>query len=382
MGGTYRVDIIPFHREYICKHRFFGNRPAEFGAELMTVCPLENNAFIIQHHQAVLHFEGTESAAGSQDRLLSFPYQAQHYRIQNRRFRTPLPGSIHFHVKYGFSVSHIFRFRFPYLPSLGAVQFHLYQAAVRISFHLCLYRKKAVLVIFVQKGIHPPVTDINLRQGIQVNIPENTGKPPEILILQPASVAPAQHLDNQLIFSGLYEFGYIIFRRSEGAFAVTHKASVHIDLPAGFNSFKPQEQPSAIRLIRGKGAGINSYRIINSGNLRRHNVLRHLPWIFHIHVLRIIIPLQLPVGRHLDLSPVTCIHKAFQALGISFVALIRVFKKTEFPGSVQIRNIPCFFIPGKGILHCGERNNIAVRLCLIDTEALRVLFPGHKSVRL
>jgi len=40
-----------------------------------------------------------------------------------------------------------------------------------------------------------------LRKRIKIYVPEDSGQPEEVLILQPASVTPAQHLHNELILS-------------------------------------------------------------------------------------------------------------------------------------------------------------------------------------
>jgi len=132
--------------------------------------------------------------------------------------------------------------------------------------------------------------------------------------------------------------------------------------------------------IGNKGTAIDADRIIFSGYLRRHDILRHLPWIFHIHILRIIISFQLPVRRNPYLPPGMGIKDLFQPIWKRCIAGIRIFKKQKLPHAVQIRNHPRFLIPGNRILQRWKRNNVTMRRPFVDFKALRILLPWHQSV--
>ncbi|MNP65577.1 hypothetical protein D3C76_1611790 [compost metagenome] len=73
---------------------------------------------------------------------------------------------------------------------------------------------------------------------VQIDVPENAAKPPEILILQPARITPAVHLDSQLVLSFNQIGGNIEFGGRKRIFAVPGQLSVDPHIKGGFHALK------------------------------------------------------------------------------------------------------------------------------------------------
>ena len=169
---------------------------------------------------------------------------------------------------------------------------------------------------------------------IEKYLPENAGKAKEVLILVPGSCREAEDRDSQLILPGQKIGSQVKFRRSEGILRITHIMPVTPESEGGFHPLKadvdrilhkcrilyrcrilPQGLPlfaiarGPLRrkgqpvLGQGKVLDIRGHRIINGGNLSRHQLLFAIPGILGITVLGNSVPFHLNMGRYRDGLP-------------------------------------------------------------------------------
>jgi len=110
MAGPHRVDVVLFHQDQVLPRDFVRYDPPAVTEKLMSVHPPEDDAFSVDAHQPVLHFEPAETDALAddlqKDRLLPgspvcravslLTDQPQRQGIELRILRAPEPRFFHF----------------------------------------------------------------------------------------------------------------------------------------------------------------------------------------------------------------------------------------------------------------------------------------------
>ena len=94
---------------------------------------------------------------------------------------------------------------------------------------------------------------MDLWYSVQVNLTENSGKPEEILVLDPAGTAPLVHLHRKPVSPILHKLCELKFRRSEGILIVPNKRAVAPDIEGGLHPLKADKHapaPQAFRQVK------------------------------------------------------------------------------------------------------------------------------------
>ena len=300
MTGTDGVDIVLLHSDDILHQFLPGYAPSCPGTELMAVHAFKHDTFSVKGHDMILHLKTAEAyPLGDhlcQLSLLIIYFQGQ--IIQIGFLRAPQKRLFHLH--------HIDAF----LCQIRFQCFHCFPIPGEGHTHLsCLCGLCHDFQIRMGKGIvqqrpHPQIRHMDLRNGVQIHIPVNTGEPEEILVLAPAAAGPLEHLRRQFIFSILQVRRQLKLGRCEAVLTVAHKLSVQ---PYGNAAFRPLEgdvQRFPLHILRHfKILHIAGHRIEAGGNLSRLQFLMALPGILHIGVLGRVISFHLDMGRYPDIVP-------------------------------------------------------------------------------
>ena len=117
------------------------------------------------------------------------------------------------------------------------------------------------------------VTHMAFRHRVKIHLPENTGEPEEILVLDPAGAASLIDLHRQTVDPILYEIRDFKFRGSKGILGISDEAAVYPYVKGALHSLKGQKQPLILQgRIRLKFLHIASDRIILPVHVGRLNL--------------------------------------------------------------------------------------------------------------
>ena len=204
MGTAHCIDIVLLHGNNILLNQLLVTGPTAIAVKFMTIGALEHNPLAIQLHNIAIQLELTEAYL-LRNQLLHLAcgilYHQQH-SVEVWLLCTPQLDTLQF----------CFIGAFLALYQLGVIQ-HQLPVAVKelypqflclrgIPFHL--QGKLARLICLGRYSMNKHILYMNLRNGVQINSPEQTAEPPEVLILQPAATGKAEYLHRQLVFPSLY----------------------------------------------------------------------------------------------------------------------------------------------------------------------------------
>ena len=204
MGTAHCIDIVLLHGNNILLNKLLVTGPTAVAVKFMTIGALEHNPFTIQLHNIAIQLELTEAYL-LRNQLLNLAcgilYHQQH-SVEIWFLGTPQLNILQLCFVGAFLALH----------QLGVIQ-HQLPIAVKelypqllflrdIPFHL--QGKLARLIGLCRHSMNKHILYMNLRYGIQINSPEQTAEPPEVLILQPAATGKAEYLHSQLVFPSLY----------------------------------------------------------------------------------------------------------------------------------------------------------------------------------
>ena len=97
------------------------------------------------------------------------------------------------------------------------------------------------LVVLCKFAVKISILNIGLGLEHQIHIPEDTGQPPHILILQVAAIAKLMHCHRQAVLARVHKAGYIVLRLVKSILRIAHKGAVHIHLATGVNPTEVHE---------------------------------------------------------------------------------------------------------------------------------------------
>ena len=146
-------------------------------------------------------------------------------------------------------------------------------------------------------GLCLEVVDMSLRDLQQPDAAEDARKAPEILVLEPASAAPADDEHGQHVLPRPCLCRHVKFGRRERVLAVADKFAVEPDIDAALDALKAQTQTAGQRRQR-KRAGIAAGKVALLRDFRRANVLASVPGVHGVDILRLAVALQLQMSRH------------------------------------------------------------------------------------
>ena len=336
VAGADRVDVVLFHGHQILPKLRLVWHTARARAEFMTVYALEHNALPVQLHQAVRNLKAAEAHLYGNHLLEpSLPVaHLQHQLVQIRLLRTPQQRLFHRQHQPGLFLQGSAQLcRRPGVRYLSLIspkslvkpvnsaflkQFHLYLSLCRGR---QLQHQRRLIQRIVQQRLHLHISDMYNGYGIEIHIPENTGKTEEILILAPAAGAPFEHLCCQLVFPLLQIGSQIELRGGKAVLTVPHIAAV---TPQSKSAFHPLERDihrlplpffGHLKIFH-----IACHRIKALGNLSRKRLFSSVPGILYIGILGRVVSLHLNMCRNADIRPAPAV--AFRFLEVLYHGLI------------------------------------------------------------
>ena len=178
----------------------------------MPVHALEQHGYTIDEYLLVLDFNFPESGAAGAH-LANLTLRIEHLnnnRVQVRRFRRPFQRRLDHLVDFNrrvFTGRNLNEIRLAeYRACARGIHQRGPDAATRRTFvHVFEadgHAEIGIPVGVIQIGQHEQVADANPGRIEKIDIPEDTAQPPEILVLQIRTVAPAVDFHRQNVFAG------------------------------------------------------------------------------------------------------------------------------------------------------------------------------------
>ena len=223
----------------------------------------------------------------------------------------------------------------------------------------------------IQGGFHKEILERQFRLGKQHDLPVNAAEAPHVLVLQVASVAPAEDLNGQPVFPGLNIFSDIEFGREPASLAVTHLLSVHPAVECRTYPAKVQDDPLVFPSVgKLKIPVVGTHRIIpvdigwmDVFSCREGLQYIRRKWIGRIGVDGLAVSFHFPVGGYGNILPAFTL----EIPGVKVHGpLLIVFHETEFPLPVQADHPGPLPVTLEGILNGGIGIGCCPRGQLVD----------------
>ncbi len=346
-----RVDVQPLHEKHVFFHALVGHHVAQIRIDLVAVDAPELDGLVVyviarepRRVLLELHLAEADLVALVLHHRASGILEGQNQRVQVGLFTRPQCRGGHGHLERDL--------RFPSRTGngghrLGGGGAHLLASSVEQQHVHRVARggggggvlhphgglEVAVLVVGGQIRVDLEVLDVGLGGGEQVHVAVDAGKPDEVLVFHPRSVAPAEHLHGDVVGAGTQFVRHVELVAGEGVFAVSHVFAVHPHVVGGFHAFEVQADAAS---VPGGGDGelaaVVAHRIEVLRGGRRRDVVASRPGIGHIGVDGTVVALLLPGTRHRDVLPGAHIVAVLEEGG---VAAGGFFHMEELPGAGQ-----------------------------------------------
>ena len=276
VAGADRVDPGPLHQQYVVQHVLLGQRATAVGVELVPVDPVEE-------HAVAVHGEHT---VGDRDRAEADPQPdvttlgPHHAVVQARALGAPRLD--------GRGDRGLDRSRTP-----GP-------APVRRQ---CPATSESTVSVPVPSA-YDACTKTSVGRGRlereQVDLAEDPGQPPHVLVLDVAAGRPLVHPDRDPgLLAGGNQVGEVELGRQPGAGRPADQLAVHVHGEPGVDTLEPQHHPGAGPVRRDRhGPDVVTGRVVG-----RHVRRLERERVDDVRVRRSAVPAQLPVTRDRDGVP-------------------------------------------------------------------------------
>ena len=184
MRGSHRIYIVALKSLNIPKHLFHADHTTAGCGELVTVHAFENYSFSVKEHDFVFELEGSEAdfCGCVLSHFSRSVTQKKAALIQVGYLSAPVSHRKTLHVKADL-VTLNRHGRFENLLFTVIVKFK--DGRLGIAHNIGFYVQNALVIRSIQSGLNEHVTHMNRGNRIEEHIPEDTEKPPHILVFQP-----------------------------------------------------------------------------------------------------------------------------------------------------------------------------------------------------
>ena len=218
-----RVDVGALHLQQVVPHVLGGEIVAGFRVEFVAVDPLEQDRLAVVQKLAVFHLVAPEAglAGITGQRLARRIAQGDDVRIERGCLRRPRGDRAEgrsLPVDGGVAIGGKLRGQFladqRRAVGLEDLQFHLGGGGGgSVVGQVCGECQRPLAAIGAEAGFEPVVAQLDGRRAPQVDVAENPGQPPHVLVLEVGAVAVLIDLDREGVLAVLEELGEIEFRR-------------------------------------------------------------------------------------------------------------------------------------------------------------------------
>ena len=189
--------------------------------------------------------------------------------------------------------------------------------------------QETVLVIIRKRCVNLEILNVDFGNRVNIDITHNAGKTDKVLVFEPATVAPAEHLYGNVVFTFAEILVDVKFVARESIFTVTNVIAVHPYIVSGFNAFEMQTDALAVPFFgNSKVTAVMTHRVKISRCIRGRNTVVLGPRINNVCVNRMVVAQKLPRTRNLDFIPLG--HVVVVLIEI-IIALARFFYMEKSP---------------------------------------------------
>ena len=173
---------------------------------------------------------------------------------------------------------------------------------------------------------------------IQETITRHTAQTPEILVLAPRAVAPAEHLESdEVLLASLHEGRDVELGSHFRVLGIADELPVHVEIDARSDASEVGNDLLAVPVGRNrKRAAIRTHVVVLHGHSRRLSVEMGLPREARIDINRVAVAVHLPDARHGNRSPTRIVEVRLEKVGGTLVAVLH---PVEFPRAVQRQEV-------------------------------------------
>ena len=238
----------------------------------------------------------------------------------------------------------------------------------------CRSLQQTVGIVIRESSVNLEILNMHGRHGVDINVAHDARKANEVLVFEPGTVAPAEHLHGDVVLALAQVLVDIKFMTCESVFGISHIVAVHPDVVSRFHAFKVQTDALAIPLFgNGEGAAVVAHRVKVGRCARSGDAVVLRPRVNHVRINRMVVAEQLPGRRNRDFVPAGNIVVVLVEI---VVALARFFHVEEFPLARQ-RLVPFrrMAVALHGLFHRSVGHRGHVRVEAVHTENARFAVP-------
>ena len=391
MRHAERIDVEALHQDDVFFHAFVSHRTAVIRIEFVAVHAVELHGHAI-HEQArrpvVLldfHLAETDLVAFDLDNLAGLVLDGEHRRIKVRRFCRPTvrlaEREFKMHALFGSvraNARHLLRTGGNHLGTGCVVEGKFHGKFVGFGssgiVNPCRRLQQTILVVVGERCVNLEILDMHRRHRINVHVAHDARKTNEVLVLEPATIAPAEHLHRNIVLTLTQVLVNIEFVTRKSVFAIAHVVAVHPHIVGRFHAFKVDADTLAIPLFgNSESAAVMAHRVELGRSARSGDPVVLRPRINNVGINRVVIAVQLPGRRHRKIVPSRHIVIVLVEVVIAFT---RLFDMEKFPRArkrlVPFRSVA---VPLDSLFYSRVRHRGHVRRKRIHAENTRLAVP-------
>ena len=313
VAGAHAVDVVRLHQGDVAEHGADADHGAERGVALVPVDALELDGRAVEQEPAVPHLHGAEAHVHALDlgRVAHVVLQQEQEGVEVRRLGGP--GLHARHVDRQLHALLVARVDADVLGARGADARALV-VQVGVEFVIGYAVRLAVVVdpgADVQAAGRAAVEELRAGHGVahvdlgqrqQVDVPQDSGHAPLVLVLQVGAVRQAVDLQREQVGAGLHHVGDVELRAQVRPLGEARLLPVDVDGKGAVHRVKADEDAPVV--LRPEGRHGEFAAVEADGRLVRHARRIVGKGIGDVGILVAPIPVHLPDAGHGHLAPV------------------------------------------------------------------------------
>ena len=336
--STYGVDVQSLHHLDVLYHALHAHYISSVRIHLVTVGALDEHRLSIDEELLVLDFYLAETylhrdSADASHALALCCREADDgvECVEVRCLSCPLLRVGYLEDAVSLAICRLDDFLDDNLASHVVVQliYHYW-----VALHGSLDVEHTVLVVVHEVGCHTDVFYLCLGiTGIEVVLTSHAAESPEVLVLTPRTIAPAEGLEGDEVLTFLHIRGDVELSSYLAVLGIAHELAVHIEIDVGGDATEVCDHLFAVPILRDvDDAAVGAYVVVLGRYGWRLLVEVTTPCEAGVDILWLSEAEHLPVAWHLDVAPLGVIEVSLVEVGRT---LVGVLHPVEFPGAVE-----------------------------------------------
>ena len=237
------------------------------------------------------------------------------------------------------------------------------------------------VIIVIERSNYLQILNVKLFiPRIQETITRHTAQSPEILVLAPRAVAPAEHLKrNQVLLASLHEWRDVELGSHFRVLGIADELAVHVEIDARSDASEVRDDLFSVPVGRNRErAAIRTHVVVLHGHSRRFSVEMSFPRETRIDINRVAVAVHFPNAGHGNRSPTRIVEIRLEKVGGTLVAVLH---PVEFPRAMQrqeVFRLRAVAFQCQLLVFVGEKRGVQRQS--VDFIHVQVLDFGHRRL--